>query len=107
MKRFLFLSCALALAGATQANSPGAALTAQQISDQATAESKSLQVIERQPDGRVHMTAPMQAIEALIGPGGLELHSADAGGEAVFGWRLEAIGLCAGMGPPGQLLGMV
>ena len=67
-------------------------LTAREISDKASEASKAQQVIQWQADGSIRMTAPMQAMQAIISPSGLSLHSVGEGGDAAFGWRLTHLG---------------
>jgi hypothetical protein len=69
-----------------------APLTARQVSEQASAASSSDQFIERRTDGTVRMNAPMQAMEAIIGPDGVRMSSVGMGGSEAFSWRLSGMG---------------
>ncbi len=70
----------------------GAALSHAELVDQATAQSKSAHTIEALADGRIRMNAPMQDLQADIGPHGLILRSVDEGGSAAFAQRVQAVG---------------
>ena len=81
-----WMAVAPALAG------EGAALSHVDLVDQATAQSKSAHIVETLPDGRIRMNAPMQDLQAEIGPHGLILRSVDEGGSAAFSQRVQAVG---------------
>ncbi|WP_306524543.1 hypothetical protein [Dokdonella sp.] len=70
----------------------GTALSHADLVDQATAQSKPAQAITALPDGRIRMSAPMQDLQAEIGPHGLLLRSVDEGGSAAFTQRVTAVG---------------
>ena len=91
----IYLVMAVAYAHAPQ----GTQLSAREVADKASAESKAQQLIQWQVDGSIRMTAPMQDMQAIISPHGITLHSVDEAGDAAFGWRLTQLGRETGLVP--------
>lgn len=89
------LLAATAPAIATQ----GQSLTTREVSEKASAESKAQQVIEPHADGTMRMTAPMQDMEAIVGPNGVRVRSVDDAGSSAFGWKLVEMGRESALSP--------
>ena len=82
----------LATAPDIASDTAGKPLSRQDFLDQATQASRSAQDTERLTNGQVLVRVPLQALEAKIGPKGVQLNSINAGGSAAFAWKLAAWG---------------